>query len=87
MSAFVEILSYQKGNPGNGYRPAAGATCLVSGPNCDNYAGYVYAEVEILWRDDVFVVYRTPGCWPVVNKWDHILAKPLALDDEREVQL
>ena len=77
MSAFfVEMLSHLKGNPGNGYRPGAGTACLMSGPNCDNENGYTYTEVEILWRDEVFVVYRKTGCWPVVNKWDHVFAKP-----------
>lgn len=77
MSLLIEMLGHMKGNPGNGYRPDVGTTCLMSGPNCDNYDGYTYTEVMILWRDDLFVVYRKPGCWPVVNKWDHVLAKPL----------
>ena len=77
MSAFVQMLSHLKGNPGNGFRPEVGSTCLLTGPNCDNYNGYVFTTVEILWCDDLFVVYRSPDCWPVVNKWDHVLAKPL----------
>lgn len=78
MNEFIAMLSHMKGNPGNGFRPEAGTVCLVSGPNCDNADGYTYLEMEILWRDDVFVVFRKPGCWPVVNKWDHVLCKPLS---------
>lgn len=77
MSLLIQMMTHLKGNPGNGYRPEAGTSCLMSGPNCDNYDGYTYLEVEILWRDETFVVYRVGGCWPVVNKWDHVLAKPL----------
>ena len=58
------------------YRPDVGTTCLISGPNHDNETGYVFSEMEILWRDDTFVVCRIPGCWPVVWKWDHICCKP-----------
>lgn len=77
MSAFIEMLSYRKGEPGNGYRPDAGTRCLMSGPNCDNAEGYTFIVADILWRDDLFVVYRKEGCWPVVNKWEHVLAKPI----------
>ena len=84
MADFVQMLTYRKGEPGNGYRPAAGTTCLISGPNCDDANGYTYREMEVLWRDDLFVVCRTPGCWPVVWKWEHILAKPLAAQEGAE---
>lgn len=76
MSEFVRMLSYRKGD-GCTYRPDVGTTCLLSGPNCDNDDGYTYIEVEILWKDDLFVAYRHKGCWPVVNKWEHIRCKPV----------
>ena len=66
-----------KGNPGNGFRPEAGTVCLFSGPNCDDADGYTFVQVEILWRDDIFVLAGVKGCWPTLNKWDHVLAKPL----------
>lgn len=60
------------------YRPDAGTRCLVSGPNEDDDGGYVFGEVEIVWRDETFVLYRkSPEFWPVLYKWDHVLAKPL----------
>lgn len=62
MSLFIAMMTHQKGNPGNGYRPNAGTVCLVSGAHCDNEDGYTWGEYEILWRDDVFVLYRKPGC-------------------------
>lgn len=61
----------------NTYRPKVGEICLISPPHCDDATGYVFHEYEILWKDSTFVVYRVPGCWPVVDKWDHIITKPL----------
>lgn len=59
------------------YRPTAGARCLISGPNCDDDSGYVFFEGDILWCDEVFVLYGNDGKWPVLNKWDHVLMKPM----------
>ena len=64
-------------NSVNGYRPKAGDRCLVSPPNADNADGYVYFEFDILWCNAMFVVYGKDGCWPVVNKWDHVSVKEL----------
>lgn len=76
MVDLVKMLSHRKGD-GCTYRPNAGEVCLISGPNCDDDKGYTYLEVEILWKDELFVVYRHKNCWPVVNKWEHIRAKPI----------
>jgi len=59
------------------YRPEAGTTCLISPPHCDDDSGYVFGEYDILWKDDLFVLYRKEGCWPNIEKWDHLIAKPL----------
>lgn len=59
------------------YRPAAGTRCLLSGSNMDDDKGYVFVETTILWSNAMFVLYGIDGCWPVINKWDHILAKPI----------
>lgn len=80
MVDFVKMLNHRKGD-GCTYRPNAGAKCLISGPNCDNDEGYTYIEAEILWNDELFVVYRARGCWPVVNKWEHIRSKPIQQTD------
>ncbi len=72
----VKMMSYRKGD-GQTYRPEAGTRCLFSGPHMDDENGYVYHEVEVLWRDDLFVVYRVDGCWPNVHKWEHVRAKPI----------
>ena len=77
MVDIVKMLSYRKGD-GCTYRPEIGERCLMSGPNCDDENGYTYTEVEILWKDDLFVVFRTPRCWPTVYKWEHIRTKPLS---------
>lgn len=77
MSNLIAMLSHMKGNPGNGYRPESGTVCLVSGPNCDNEDGYTYMEMTILWCNETFVLYGKDGCWPNLNKWDHILCQPL----------
>lgn len=59
------------------YIPKIGERCLISGPNCDGENGYVFEEFDVLWGNDVFVLYGSPGYWPVVSKWDYIIAKPL----------
>lgn len=76
MVDLVKMLSYRKGE-GCTYRPEIGESCLISGPNCDDENGYTYREMEILWKDGLFVACRVTGCWPVVYKWEHIRAKPL----------
>jgi hypothetical protein len=77
MVDLVKLFSLEGKGSKSTYRPGAGTTCLISPPNCDDDNGYVFGEYEILWSDDTFVVYRIPGCWPNVNKWDHVIAKPL----------
>ena len=77
-SSFVRMLSYKKGD-GHNWRPVAGQTCLISPPHSDNEEGYVYQEYEVLWLNETFVCYRKKDCWPVVNKWEHIRAKPSAI--------
>lgn len=83
MVDLVRMLTERKGDDCT-FRPVPGTTCLVSGPNCDDDNGYTYGPVEILWADDLFVVYRVPGCWPVVNKWEHIRSKPLPATTQPE---
>ena len=77
MSAFLDMIQSRGKGANSTYRPEAGTLCLVSGPNCDDYDGYTFGQMDILWRDDIFVLYRTEGCWPVLNKWDHVLCKPI----------
>lgn len=60
------------------YYPAIGETCRMSGPNCDDAEGYTWLDVEVLWRDDLFIVTRVPGCWPTVTKLELALFEPLA---------
>ena len=85
MSSFLAMISA----PPKGlrrlppYRPAAGARCLVSGPNCDDDSGYVFGETTILWSNDVFVLYGNEGFWPVLHKWEHCLFRPLSDDAKR----
>lgn len=76
MANLIEVLSYRKGAACS-YRPTPGAVCEISGPNCDNDQGYVYQQGEVLWTDATFIVWRVPGCWPIVNKWEHIRSRPL----------
>lgn len=85
MVDFVKLLSYQKGD-GQTYRPEAGTVCLFSGPHMDDENGYVYHECKILWRDDVFVVTQVRDCWPTIQKWDHVRAKPMPASEIPPVQ-
>lgn len=79
MGTFIDILTA----PPKGlriqpkYYPEVGERCLVSGPNCDNDRGYSWIEVSILWKNDIFVLYGVDNMWPVLNKWEHVLFKPL----------
>lgn len=59
------------------YYPAIGEVCRMSGPNCDNADGYTWAEVEVLWTDDFFIVTRTPGCWPTITKLELVRFEPI----------
>jgi hypothetical protein len=77
MSDFIDMLKSRGKGEHIAYRPEAGTRCLVSGPNCDDDKGYVYSEFDILWRDDVFVLYGKPGYWPNIAKWDHVICKPM----------
>jgi hypothetical protein len=79
MSTFLEMLTAKpKGlRVEPKYIPQVGEQCLVSGPNEDNDSGYVYGETTVLWLDDTFVLYGKKGFWPVLNKLEHVLFKPL----------
>lgn len=60
------------------YRPAPGRVCLISPPNSDDgHGNYTFGEVEVLWTDATFIVYRHNDCWPCVDKWEHVICKPL----------
>ncbi len=81
MSLLTEMFNFKKGDK-NTYFPKVGETCLFSGPNCDDENGFVYVSVEVLFADETFIITRTPGCWPVVNKWEHVRCKPLEAEEE-----
>lgn len=76
MSLFIDMLTNRKGH-GNTFFPKAGQKCLFSGPHCDDEGGYVFIEVEVLWVDGTFIITRIPGCWPTVNKWEHVRCKEI----------
>ena len=81
MSLLTDMINFKKGD-GNTYFPTAGETCLFSGPNCDDENGFVYILVEVLWTDETFIITRIPGCWPGVNKWEHIRCRAVAAGEE-----
>lgn len=58
------------------FRPPVGTACLISGPNCDDFFG----ETVILWSNEIFVLYGTYTYWPILNRWDHVICKPLTPD-------
>ena len=61
----------------NSYRPKAGDACLISGPHMDNDDGFVFGEFKVLWCDSIFLCYQKVNCWPVVGKWEHVIAKQI----------
>lgn len=72
-------VAYGRGKGANRtYRPKIGERCLVSPPNCDDDNGYVFQEYNILWSNDIFVLYGNDGYYPNMDKWEHIIAKPLS---------
>ena len=77
MADLMRLFSGETKGGKSTYRPAAGTVCLLSGPNCDDGERYVFAEMTILWSNANFVLYGRDGCWPNLNKWDHVLCKPL----------
>lgn len=77
MVDLVKMISHRKGD-GYTWRPVAGQMCLISPPHSDNGDEYIYGKYEVLWLDEIFICYRAPGCWPNVDKWEHIRAKPIA---------
>lgn len=64
------------------YYPVIGEVCRVSGPNCDDADGYTWLEKEVLWRDELFIVTRSKGCWPTITKLELALFEPLPTSGE-----
>lgn len=65
------------------FRPPAGTACLISGPNCDDFFG----ETVILWSNEIFVLYGRPEYCPILNRWDHVICKPLTPDSDETPRL
>jgi len=61
----------------NSYKPSVGEKVLISGPNVDNTDGYVYDIFEVLWMNDVFILYGMEKCWPNLHKIEHVHIKQL----------
>ncbi len=59
----------------NSYKPQVGERVLLSPPNCDNENGYVYDEYNVLWMNDVFILYGNDGMWPNLHKLEHVHIK------------
>ena len=59
------------------YIPSIGERVLISPPNCDNIDGYVYDEYEVLWKNDIFILFGNEGKYPNLYKLDHVHIKPL----------
>lgn len=58
------------------FRPKSGRV-LLSAPHMDNENGYTFAEFNILWANDLFLLYGNDGYWPCLARWEHVIAKPL----------
>lgn len=59
------------------YIPIVGELVLISSPNCDNENGYVYEWFNVLWINDLFILYGRDGLWPVLNKLEHVHIKKI----------
>lgn len=56
----------------NSYKPKVNERVLISPPNADNLDGWVYQEYNVLWMDDLFILYGNKGHWPNLNKKEHV---------------
>jgi hypothetical protein len=83
MGKFLDMINSRGKGANSEYRPDAEVVCMVSGPNCDDDNGFVFTEMTILWRNDVFVLYGTDGCWPNLNRWEHVICRPLKAAAEK----
>jgi len=61
----------------NNYQGETSEIVLISPPNSDNEDGYVYGEYQILWQNDLFILYGSENCWPNLNKKEHVHIKQL----------
>ena len=79
MVDLIKLFSNEGKGSRSTYRPAAGTVCEVSGPNCDDDSGYVFGKYEILWGNEIFVLYGAPNCWPNLHKWEHVICRPIVV--------
>ena len=59
----------------NNYNAKTNEVVLISPPNSDNSTGYVYDEYTVLWQNDIFILYGKDGCWPNLDKKEHVSIK------------
>lgn len=71
----TEYAGWSKGD--KSYKPKVGERVLISPPNCDNDEGYVYDEYDVLWMNDVFILYGNENFYPNLNKLRHVAIKKL----------
>ena len=60
----------------NTYRPEVGEIFEISGPNCEDENGYFFSETTLLWKNEKFCLYGDNVCYPNLQRWEHIIAKP-----------
>lgn len=70
----------------NSYTPMVGERVLISPPNSDYESGYVYQEYNVLWMNDVFILYGNDGCWPNLNKIEHVHIKSINSQDSTKAE-
>ncbi len=79
MATFLDVVKSSGKGADSKYRPPAGTTCEISGPNQDDDSGYRYIAATVCWVDENFIVWQVQDCWPNVNKWEHVLCRPLVI--------
>jgi len=64
--------------------PPVGTVCEWHGANSDGPDGWVYTESKVIayTEDNLFVVMRKDGCWPVVERVDNCGFRPIKTPEQ-----
>lgn len=66
--------------------PPVGTVCEWHGANSDGPDGWVYTDSKVIayTEDNLFVVMRRDGCWPVVERVDNCGFRPIKTHEQIE---
>ena len=59
------------------YKCKTGERVLISPPNSDNENGYCFQEYQVLWQNDIFILYGNDGRYPNLHRKEHVKIKQI----------